>query len=616
MRKIAVYVVLTFLSVVLCRAQQPRVADTAKSNVSRMSGTSLCMAFGADARMFDGQESLDAILDSISKVHPNAYPLMGQWCITQSLHLRRMSASMRNDYKWDNGIIWIDSTHCITDATETIGKCDQLISTLTFLSRKYEQLEAERIEAERIAAEEHARAEARRIQQEKDQKLKLLKDTILTLHRDIQYACNNTSTPDKNRVKELKDIFYAYLSIYNRYDLTGTTTDDNRFTQLNELESFQKDVIDSLIGSNSYYNQIENFKNTIRSRAGNSHTDILKAYNRAFKKVQTPVTFKSMAEYQAYITQLQNIRATQDSYIKAIELQDTLAKNTLILQEKCSKEHREIFNAYKSILGEQNLVPSYSDYSSAKIFISSLYAFINIQHDYIYIVQRMDTISKRGIEITQSCSKQTSDVASAYKELSQTTDFIPYLRNESDVKSHNRMLNHFEEIQDIYLRIVNLRDSINTRSEQILAAKNTPKGLLNSYKQTLKTASLTPHFREIDKGDIFVRQLEHFIAIQEKYLLIEDKDHQIDNTTKRFRTTAKEYGNISKAYEHVAKTYDMEFNALNESDLDAYLSLQDRILDIQNKFDAVLNSTDKAQYNQMFKKESDPGKIKLIMGIK
>ncbi|MBQ6097759.1 MAG: hypothetical protein IJK99_08430, partial [Bacteroidales bacterium] len=307
----------------------------------------LCPSYQVDSRIVGNNTLLQQIMDSVQRVQPNAYPLMAQWCRQQNLRINRMIRSLTNDYESSQGVIWMDSMHCITDADEYLAKLKSTAATLEAESDRYNALEQQRLDAERKAAEERARVEAARLQREKDLRLATTKDTIRAMHKNITDICDAKGITDKARIKELKDIFYAYLAVYNRYDLTDNNTTDSHFSQLAELQQFQNELIDSVLGTNSYTSRIESFKNTLHLRSGKTHNDVNKSYQRVFKKVQIPINFKSIAEYNSYVAQLREVMAVQQSYLTVIDLRDTISQNSNLLQQMCAKKHKDILASYK-----------------------------------------------------------------------------------------------------------------------------------------------------------------------------------------------------------------------------------------------------------------------------
>ena len=586
------------------------------SSVVYFSTIDLCPAYNVDRRIIESDKNLATIIDSLQRVQPNSYPIMSQWCRQQRMRINRMITSLNEDYTREGDNIWMDSVHCITDAGIYISRMQQMAERLQNDAANYDRLEQERIEAERRAAEERARAEALRLQQVKDQQLAILKDSIRDMHKNITSTCDAKGVTDKVRIKELKDLFYAYLSIYNRYDLTESNTTESYFRQLNELKSFQIELLDSVMGSNSYSDRIEKFKNTLHARSGKDHTDVNKSYLRVFKKVQVPISFRTIAEYNSYIAQLREIIAVQQSYITVIEMRETISKNSSDLQNQCGKRNKDVYSAYKDLLDELNTIPAYTSLAESEKFISNLDEFINLQNEYSDVVKRLDTIANRGDSIVAICPKTASDIASAYKELVSTTDFIPRFINKASADYFNNFLDDFESIQRTYIEAIGIRNSIDAGTDRINASKNAPKGLIPGYKQMMRYTDFTPHFTTVNAGEEFIRLLNHFVEIQGKFLSIIDENNKIENNTKQFRTAFKEYANINKAYDRLMKTYDYELVIISEGDLNRYIQHQTDVTAMQERFATLANSLEKEDYNNRLKKVKEPEKIKLIMGIK
>lgn len=590
--------------------------DDGMSTVSQYHASDFCSNYNVDSRIVDNDANFRAIMDSLQSVQPNAYPLMSQWCRQQRARMNAMIRSMRSDYTWNGDVIWMDSTHCIIDAGTYLARMEQMLSLLQERADNYDLLEQRRIEAEQAAAEERARAEARRIQQEKDQQLAALKEQIKTMHNSINNICDAHGISDKNRVKELKDIYYAYLSVYNRYDISSDNTDQSRFEQLEELKDFQSELLDSVLSDNSYRSRIDNFANTLKVRAGKNHTDVSKSYNKTFKRIVVPVTFKNIAEYREYANQLRNIIAVQESYLKVIDLRETISRNTGNIQQQCSKKYRDIYGSYKEILGELNIIPAYTTLNESQKFVANLEEFVLLQEEYSKVIKRIDIIETRGDSITALCVKELKDIGTSYKELVNATDFIPKFINLSSADYYNKTLNEFEQIQRHYITTIDLRKTIHKEENFILSSKNAPKGLLNGYKQMLRNTHFTPHFNTANAGADFTSLLSHFIKIQEKFKDIIEQNIRIENTSKQFKTTFKEYGNILKAYNRMITEYTIEAVILSESDLNSYRSHQETVMAMQARFDELSNSMEKEDYNQRLKKVKEIDKIKLIMGIK
>lgn len=614
-RKTITYLLLLLLAATVCAQPAQRGEAAGDTSLVLLSTRHLCSNYQVDARIVDNRQALHSVIDSLLRVQPNAYPIVAQWCHQQQLRINRMLRSLENDYQRDGEFIWLDSLHCITDAAQYGDKLRQTATTLQNEAENYNLLEQQRLEEERRAAEERARAEAMRIQREKDLQLANLKDTIRTLHKTITTICDAKGINDKTRLKELKDTYYAYLAVYNRYDLTDDNTSDNHLNQLNQLQQFQQSLTDSVLGSNSYNSRIKSFSNVLHQRAGKDHNDVAKSYQRVFKKVQIPVSFKTIAEYHDYTDQLREIIDVQQSYLTVIELRDSIATGTARLQQQCLKKHKDIINSYKEILADLNQVPTYTSRDESNKFIATMRDFVNLQRNFSLAINRIDIIEARGDSIVALCHKAIDDLATAYRLLAGNWNFTPQFINQASADHFNKTLDEFEILQQKYIAIVGIRNTIETGTLAVTGSKNAPRGLIPGYKQMAKYTDVTPHFSTEQGADDFIKMLYHFIDIQKKFTDIVGNNNTIEANSKQFRTAFKEYSNISKAYERLLKTYDTELNIISEADLNSYLAHQQKVLVMQQRFADLAASLEKEDYNNRLKKVKEPDKIKLIMAV-
>ncbi|MBO4308091.1 MAG: hypothetical protein J5848_07265 [Bacteroidales bacterium] len=588
----------------------------ATPEITNMSARDLCRNYNVDVRIVDNHDNIVPIMDSLQKTQTNAYPLMSQWCRAQKNNVQKMLNSLRKDFSFDGNMLWIDSTHCIVDAGAYISKLEQTASYLESRASYFDSREQERIENERRIAEERERAEAARIQREKEMRMQRLTDSIRSLHQTIDDICHNKGVTEKARIKELKDIFYdSYLPIYNRFNLTSTDIEDERYAQLSELKEFQVNLVNNVISDTSYSQRIEKFKDIIKVRCGKDHSEVNKSYLKVHKKLHVPIKFKSIAEFNEYVGQVQEIILVQKSYLEVINLRETITSNSNKIQAQCGKKYRDIFNSYKEILGEQDLVPSFTTLNDANSFIKNLTDFITLQSEYNRVILRIDSIGQRNDSIIAACPKNISDVSASYKELVDATDFIPRFRNISSANFYNKSLDDFEQIQQIYFDIIGLRTIIVAKSDTINSSKTSPKGLTAGYKTMIKYNNFTPNFSTVKDGQDFVASLNYFIRIQNKFIKIIKQTEQIEAAGKRFKSAFKNYSNIYKAYERLLKTYDYDLKILSEGDLDSYLLHQKRVLDMQEKFEELINSPEKGTINEKLKKMKEPERIKQVMGV-
>ena len=602
-------------------------AQNSDTDIIKISARYLCPSYNIDERIFSStagynespetslRDNLAPVFDSLQHVEPNAYPLMSQWCRIQRVRASRMANSLEKDYRNDSVSIWIDSVHCLHDGVAFIQQLRIVADSLSALSSHFDQLEKERVEyeLEQIAALE--KAEAIRHQRELDAKLTEVKDSIKDMHRAITGICDGEGITDRNKLKELKDIYYAYLSVYNKYSLGDPNISENQLQLLEELKAFQTHLNDSLLGPNSLYTQLEKFKDVLRIRAGKEHNEVYKAYLRVFKKINILITFRTIAEYEVYISRLQELIAVSNSYLYVIDLRDTIAAGTASITQKCSKRHRDILSSYRELLSEQNSVPNYASLAYSKKFIDNLQDFIVIQQQYSSSIDRVEAIQQRGDSIISICTRALSDMATAYRTLTSVTDLIPHFINNSSSERYNEILDNFEEVQHIYIKIIDIRKTINQRASHITSDRNAPKGLVNGYRHLVKYTNFTPNFNTPRGGNDMIKSLNHFIELQDKFIAINNNNGTIVNNTKQMRSAFREYKNIFKAYERLISSFDYTLTISSEAELNSYIKHQEQVLSMQSKFVELINSLEKEEYNNRLKRVHDTEKIRLIMGL-
>lgn len=590
-------------------------AQVNDNDIININARHLCSNYNIDERIFGGMESLTPVFDSLQHVEPNAYPLMGQWCRVQRLRANRMANSFENDYRNDSTAVWIDSTHCITDGVAFIKLLRATADSLTALSSHFEKLEKERVEREQKENEALAKSEALRRQKELDARMAELRDSIKTLHRSITAICDGDGITDRLRLKELKDLFYSYLSVYNRYDISNPVVTESHLERLEELHAFQTHLNDSLLGPNALTKQLEDFKTVLYTRAGKQHTEVYKSYIRVFKKISIPVTFRTIAEYEVYISKLQELLKVSHSYIHVIELRDSITAGTQALTQKCSRHHRNILSSYRELLSEQSTVPNYSSLTSAEKFITNLQNFIDMQRLYSDATDRVEKIQQRGDSIVALCARPLNDIANAYHQLYTTTDLVPHFINSFSSERYYETLENFEKVQLLYFDIIGIRKNIDQRAKRITSDRNTTRTLVNGYKHMAKYTNFTPSFTTPRGGNDMIRTLNHFIDIQEKFITANNNNGTIVNNSKQMRSAFREYGNIYRAYERLYSSYAYQVNITSEADLNTYLKYQEQVLNMQGKFVELINSLDKEDYNNRLKRVRETDKIRLIMGL-
>lgn len=545
------------------------------------------------------------------------YPQMADTCIAYNALTRRVLAAIQESGTLrEDGRLWIDSISCYSDFAEFQTQATAFCGMMQRLTDNYTRLEQRRVEQERRAAEMKALQEKKRKQDADDAQLAQLKQQIATQHNEIESICMAAGITEKTKIKELKDLRYSYLPIYNKYDLTPTVGNDDNIRSLTELADFQRELLDSILGPNSYNTQISNFPNTLHTRAGKIHTEVYKSYQKVFKKIAVSSSFNSLDDYRHYIQSLKDIITVQGRYLKVIDYREQIQSNTQAITNRCGKKFKDVLSSYKTVLDATNQVPTFTTVGESDKYLEYLDEFTRVQERYLGSIDEIEAIQMRGDSLLSLCTKPLSDVQSAYGQLVANTSFVPSYMTLSGANFFHNAMDDFAQLQRAYIDVIGQRLTIVQKGDSIVGSKVAPKGLATAYKECRDRVVFTPSFNDMAKAKAFSSLMDMHIKVQNKYLAIIDNNVAINDNSQKIKNQSKSFSNISKAYSRLFKTYDLTVNFRTESDVDAYLRLQEEILSAQGRFLDVLSSSDGERYNNQLKNEKDIDRIKLSMEIR
>ncbi len=292
-------------------------------------------------------------------------------------------SSIENDYEFRDSLIWLDSNTVLADYPIFEYRLRRLADLMGKMSIRYSRLEQQRIEAEKEAARQRAIEEARRQQEERNRIAGDLRSNIELHHRAIIEKCDGAGITDKVKLKELKDLYYSYLMVYNKYDLsTGNATNES-IAKLDELNAFQNDMLENVLGNNSLPFQIENFKNVLKVRCEKENSDVYRSYTKVFKHTAVPVSFADVREYEEYINRMHTVINVQQRYMQTIDLRSSIASGTDAINNQYGKKYRAVTGSYREVLKGLNQVPAFTTNAESLLFIQSLEDFVAAQQLYI-----------------------------------------------------------------------------------------------------------------------------------------------------------------------------------------------------------------------------------------
>lgn len=508
---------------------------------------------------------------------------------------------------------WVDSVTYIADYTLYQERLSSLVYMLQQSMSHYRLLEQQRVE--QMRRKERVKQQAAQV--EASEEIQSLKSAIQMQHSKIENICMASNVGNKSKLKELKDLWYSYLPIYNQYNLAISSPSKRNITQLNELKTFQQHLLDSVLSPLGLPSRIEQFPDQLLTAAGKEHAAVYRSYNKVMRTPRVPIVFNSLDGYNQYIEQLQTITQVQHYYMQTIALRQTIATNGDALQQRCGKHNHDIYSSYQQVVAQLNQIPAFNTVADGEQFIQSLNDFIEVQQQYYVSIDRLNRIQARGDSIQSLSTKGLSNIATAYKTLLAGTDMIPNYHSLKGAQFFHAKLDDFEQLQQDYFAIITLRKVIARLSDSIQHVKDSPKGFSSSYRQLVEHQTMVPNFQQHNEGLVFIQSLNDFIALQRKLLHVTD-NYAISNTNDAaLQTNTKDlYPNLYKAYLRLKKTYNQEAVYKSAADVDQYLTMQTELLAVQQKISTYIQSPEQAQKaDDQLKNEKNVKHIKLLFNL-
>lgn len=519
-------------------------------------------------------------------------------CVSINARLMALGNNLQYDYRRNNDTLWIDGSHFIEDY-------DHYANRIEYTSQF-------------ILQQIHNYIENDHIRQDNEQQniLKVRKDSIFRQHRTIVNACEGIGVSDKDRKHELRDIYYAYLSVYNRYDFSMRRNDEEYSHGLLQFSQFQQHLIENLLGSNNYTAKINNFSNTLKLRCGHPHNDVLRSYQRVFRKTSNPVRFSTLKEYYSYIETQQEIIDIQNCYLTVVDLREQIdATNKRIVTLYSPMDH-EAAKTYQDVAATINIVPAFTTLADADLFISDLEEFVNVQECYIQDYNRLSAVQRHGDSIIRCTALHYSDIAKAYKKASTVNSMSPKYKTLDDAARFRQEIERFETIQRQFDSVIILRQDIDDATDTI--SKNWMSHLIiyNGYQSIRKQYLLTPTFIDIEGGVECIDKLLYFSNIQNKCLDAIDYLREYKDLNSQILSATSNYRNIRKAYNKLEEHF-LTIKAINHlSELDLYYQQLADFVIFQQDLLQICTSDKAIEVDVRIKGAKDINKILTILGIK
>ncbi len=552
-----------------------------------------------------------ALMDYLAS-QPQDYVALTNLCVSLRTRAQKAISSLESDYMVRDSLVWIDSNTVLADYSIYEYHLRRLADLAGRLSIRYSRLEQQRLEAEKEAARQRAIEEARRQQEERDRMADNLRASIDVHNRAIISATFGNGVSDKSKLKELKDIYYSYLMVFNKYDLSPGPASDDMIVRLDELNSFQNDLLENVLGENSLPYQIENFKNVLKMRCENSNSDVYRSYTRVFKRTTVPVSFADVPEYRDYINRLQTVVTVQQRYLQTLDLRATISAGSDAIAARYGKKYRDALNVYRDVLASVNQLPAFTTNAESVLFIQSLEEFIAAQQMYLDAYTSMEEVSARADTIL-NCSFR--DVAEAYHNVEPLLRVVPAFRDAAGIALFDSRLEEVRQVQQCYLTVIALRTRIAANDDTLANASKLSRLLGNGYRNIRRAAVLQPQFYNEERGRAFIGQLEDFIKTQELGLSAMNKLRIIDGNERVITGKDNPYRNISRAYQTLVKVYRKIEVIDNMDDLQRFEMQCDGIIEMQEAFIKTMRSATAEDCDKLLRRETDVTKIRLAVGM-
>lgn len=443
----------------------------------------------------------------------------------------------------------------------------------------------------------------------REQKLVVLKDRIRAQHSRLRIQCSDEGVVDKNRARFLKNIYYAYLSVYNHYNINSIDQSAEYYAQLQELDSMQRHLRDSIVGTDSYPSRIENFKNTLKLKTGKEHAEVYKSYCRTYQPPTIAINFTTVTEYYAYVRQHRAVAKIQELYLECLGWLDRIEANSGSIVAMLGNTGHA--TPYKNIVANTNFVPVFTTEEGGIQFIDKLREFETIQQEYLSCEKRIRELEQLSDSIYR-IGRKYSDLTAAFRVVQQGTDLYPAFRNREELDVYNRKLKDYKTVAGQYLRLVYLRDTI-ANNENI--TDHSTKTLRDGQRTLKKFTKWTPDFSTPEEGRAFFDNLKGLLAMQQECITISDNIITQGINEKEILSLTKNYSYIRRAYNTMMKTYDYKGSIATRENLRIYGDMQRMAVDMQLALIEHIKRNP-MELERMMRAEKEVRGYKAVIGVK
>lgn len=582
MRKILLAILLV-TSVLGLRAQQ----------LVTLSVRDVAPDFGVRAQFLDDTVHFIRFVDSL----PPSNQQRTDSCVSLNSRLLALQNTLRYDYRHSGDTLWLDGATFINDYADYAQRIETLSALV--MRRAHHYIDCENILRDSI----------------RQSTLSSVRDSIGRQHRTIVNASDGIGVTDRARQKELKDIYYAYLSVYNRYDFSMRRGDSAYIADLQQFSRFQQHIISHLLGNNNYSARINNFSNTLKLRCGRTHTEVYRSYQRVFLQRASAVQFSTLPEYYDFADSQQQILDIQEDYLKVVDLREKISANSKRIDGLYSPKFHDVARTYQEAAATINTIPAFTTTYDADEFLASLQEWIQVQESYLHDYQRLNAIVAHADTLTKRCSLKYMDIAKAYRQLSAQYSITPSYRTLDDAVRYAEDLSYFELMQRQYDSILDLRMLLDRQDDSISRGWVSHFNIYTGYQSIRKQYATTPSFINSADGSKFIASLQSYIAMQQRTLQVigfyeqyHKLNDEVSSAIQPYRNMRKAYANLEKAYLTISRFNHIDELNLYGDQLEAFITVQQAVI-------KTATGSSASSADLRLKGLKDVDRIELIFGL-
>lgn len=324
-----------------------------------------------------------------------------------------------------------------------------------------------------------------------------------------------------------------------------------------------------------------------------------------------------VADYDDYSRRIDTLSALVLRYAHRYIEREHIRKDSIqttainLVKDSIHRFHRTIINACEGIGRDKNRKAELNDVQYSYLAVYNRYDFSMKRGDSAYLadLDRLSEFQQHLIAhvlgndnytarinnfsntLKLRCGSSHTDVLRSYQRyfrqrpapiaFSTIDEYYEYAGSQEEI----------QETQECYIRVIELREQLSANSKRITSLY-TPRfrNVAKTYQEVAATINTVPVFSTLDDANLFIADLEEFIAVQQCYI---DDHARITKISDYGDTLARHcgfrYGEINRAYRQMSKEIITPPNYRTTDDAARYRAELDNIETLQRQYDSILD---------------------------